>query len=202
MFFLIEKAPNNNELAYILRPDSHADFTPHLWTGDEITYRTAGWAYALNCPEIGRSMPGDLITNKETDNDRPTSTNFNNVMSYDGLFALERQHLPDTNEHAVAIRYGRDPVTHRLEYIALRRDSNGLWSFMRHQKKMGCRRALKPRQTDFQNALIHDPETADFGQLSAFGGYAAIPYAGIPFRRNYPMHRTHKRPTHPILTTR
>lgn len=202
MFFLIKKSPHPNPDAYVVYPDSHTDFEPHLWTGDEMAHMTGGYAYACNCPEMGLILPGDLITQNDIFiNDRPTVDNFQFMLRCDGFHTLPPLCVPDDNSHIMALRYGRDPVTHRIECIVLRRDRNKLWSYKRHQKKMGCRRELKPRNVDFTGQPITNPETADFGSLKNFGGYASIPYAGVPMRRRYQLSgKTKPRLSTPVLT--
>lgn len=203
MFFFVEKSPYQNPDAFLLRPDSHTTFSPDLWIDEEMQFFTSSYAYALNCPYAGLVFPGDLTAHLEVDPKQIGMTEMHkNAMCLfrcDGLNDLSAQCVPAEPCHVIAIRFGIEPMTGRIDHIALRRDDNGLWSFKRHEERAGCRRIVRPRQTDFSGHLIENPETADFGPLTCFGGYAAIPYEGIPFRRRYGNPLAQRRRIDPVL---
>ena len=204
MFFWIEKSPYPHPDAYILKPDSHTDFDIDLWSNPALTGRFSSYAYACNCPYMGQTSPGNMIIDDKEGAPAPpedaaaATLYYKNRIASDGLLLISKQHIPDNSCHAIALRHGIDGRTKCSNHIVLRRDSNGLWSWCRYYRWGRCQSYMAPTQLDFAGREITDPETAFFGSMTNFAGYASIPYAGIPFRRAYSP-SCHIRTKHPVL---
>lgn len=180
-----ESAEENRPVIKKYRPPLAVDFNPVAWRLADISDITAGYAYALNRPDIGEALPGFLMLKPCMDGTKgmfptrlPTSPDEMGQRMQEDDLHYDRDRMP-ARGHALC--FFRNPASGEILY--LRRDSNNLWSYREITEHVGCRRPHIPRQCDFSGKPIRHPERANLGSFTQFLGYACIPYEGIIYFR-------------------
>lgn len=162
------------------------DYQLNLWRDENIFQTTSGYAYVLNLPDAGCVTPGFLTTDM-VGIIRPEDYSLENFMKFisirDDLNYLDPRCLPLDNSHLICIRFGRNVDQGRPGFIALRRDSNGLWSYKPLSPKGGCAQIDIPLQIDCNGAPIECPVKACLGKYTEFGGFYALKYDGTLFHQ-------------------
>lgn len=144
-------------------------FNGTAWnTHNFLQDQTNCYAYALNCPEAGWAIPGQLASHKRNvpANMRVSARTIHNRLMKDGLIVINEQQALSGKFHAIAV-----VIAPNLDCHFYRRDMDGTWS-----DKGG-------RDAAARNPTITVPSRDALGQkYLKFGGYYAVPPHGIQYR--------------------
>ena len=130
--------------------------------------QTNCYAYALNCPEAGWAIPGQLAGHRRNApaNMHVSVRTIRNRLVKDGLIAISEQQALSGKFHAIAV-----VITSNRDCHFYRRDIDGTWS-----DKGG-------RDMAARNPTITIPSRDALNQKHLkFGGYYAVPPHGIQYR--------------------
>lgn len=171
-------SPRNPSLAHQFNaaarhyyPHQMPDFDPQAWHSG----RNNCYAYALNIPEHGWGLPGQLMRRRKQrsglvwDSDGSKAIPyFDSLLRQDGLVRIDR---PDRAEYPHILCLALNSVDQDFHFYRL--DSNDAWSH-----KAGCRAAS---DKDDSGNLILSPESCNRGRYNEFVGYYTVPAQGISY---------------------
>jgi hypothetical protein len=140
-----------------------------MWADPRVIKQTNCYAYALNCPEMGIAVPGQLtVADPKVKMDSITVEDFRAFVKQDKLIELTEEQALSGQFHAIAMR-----ISYHDDCHFYRRDPVGIWSYK--DGDMGISRF------DGNDQFIDNPRTAADRRFPQFGGYYAIPDEGIPY---------------------
>jgi hypothetical protein len=150
---------------------SFTHFSRDDWAAQYIF--TNGYAYALNCPDVGYATPGQLQEKipLELTPRHVTEQFMRAALRADGLIEITKQQALSGKFHAVALLISA--CTKQRDYQMLRRDIDGTWSY-----KMGD---SPPLHLDSEDRPITDPYKVELYGYGRPVAYFAIPDAGISY---------------------
>lgn len=168
-------------------PPAVTSYSPEAWKDHRISGTTGSYAYGLDLPQIGMCLPGRLARPGIMDDSEEllpgfySQSGFESLFLADGFYPVDRFCLPRDNSPALAVRFGRNFEDRPYSFLILRRDGDGRWSYKHDFGYRACGQYKQILNVDFSGNPISDPETADFRELSEFGGYYTVPFAGVPY---------------------
>jgi hypothetical protein len=145
-------------------------FNGAAWNAHEYLQRqTNCYAYALNCPEAGWAIPGQLASTKRNapENIHVSVRTIRNRLMKDGLISITEEQALSGKFHAIALVIAPNRDCHFY-----RRDPDGTWS---HKDSIDLA-ARNPTIT------VPSRDALDQKYLK-FGGYYAVPPNGVQYRQ-------------------
>lgn len=151
-------------------PSLRTAFNVAVWTDPRVMRHTNCYAYALNCPEMGIAVPGQLTADDpKISKSAVTVEDFREFLKQDGLVEISEEQALSGEFHAVALR-----ISYHDDCHFYRRDPVGVWSYKNGDMELS--------RFDDNNATIENPRTAADRRYPQFGGYYAVPEGGILYR--------------------
>ncbi|HTK83494.1 MAG TPA: hypothetical protein VL625_00275 [Patescibacteria group bacterium] len=152
----------------ICRPSLVTAFNDNAIWGDPRARKANCYAYALNCPDMGTAVPGQLtIAEPKISLETVTVPDFRELLTKkDGLVEISREDALSGKFHAIALRIAFHEDCHFY-----RRDPIGIWSYKNGDREIS--------RFDEQGGMIDDPQEITDRRYTQFGGYYAIPEGGI-----------------------
>lgn len=143
---------------------------------DPALYETTNClAMAMNCPEAGRAMPGQLIDVQDQDfpDKLITADKIMNLMiEVDGFIHITEEQALSGKFHCLALRLNKDE--RNFHFLG---GSGETWY---HKISIGT---YLPDNRDDDGALITNPRTSYDHMHPEFGGYLAIPETGVKYKQ-------------------
>ncbi len=139
-----------------------------IWADPRVIAKTNCYAYALNCPDMGIAVPGQLtVAEPKIHLDTVTVEDFRALLTQkDGLVEISREDALSGKFHAIALR-----IDYLRDCHFYRRDPIGIWSYKNGDREIS--------RFDEKGSIIDDPQEITDRHYTQFGGYYAIPEGGI-----------------------
>jgi hypothetical protein len=150
-------------------PSLRTAFNNAMWADPRIIRGTNCYAYALNCPEMGPAVPGQLtVAEPRISKSTITIEDFREFLKRDGLLEITEEEALSGKFHAVALR-----ISYHDDCHFYRRDPVGVWSYKNGDREIS--------RFDDKDKIIDNPRAAADRRYPQFGGYYAVPEGGIPY---------------------
>ena len=149
-------------------PTLRTAFNNAMWFDPGIMRQTNCYAYALNCPQMGLAVPGQLTAaDPKISKSKITVEDFHEfLVKKDKLVEITEEEALSGKFHAIALR-----ISYHEDCHFYRRDPVGVWSYKNGDREIS--------RFDDKDKMIDNPRTAADRRFPQFGGYYAIPEGGI-----------------------